>query len=814
MNEGFETYRPNGSTAMNGASLGGVFLGMYTIPGSSASGSASFTQAPAGAIYCCNSASGSHDFDNNSTDAYGRINWTRRAGETADSTLLVFTHRVNPADTYGAQIFTDGGNVLLDTTYPVPQYAGSVQPAANATAIFPCPNGMQANIHNVSTNLRPGTNRIVMVNLPDSGTNDIWYSCDSFIPASATSSVALNVTVFTPPGASYQVPTLHIYALDGPVSAGFGLMEVYKADQTLVYDASAENMNVIDMAAISYPAIGSTATYPMNMPASAGVSIPFYYKKVGGNAYYLSCAKRVGAQLTFKLMPTSQYTDIYASSSQYTIGSVSNAYCVVVDLAQLGASGVGGVPHTPPHITTQPVTQSVPEGTVVTFSVAATGDPVPAYQWQVQINFVNTDISGATSAAYTFTASSAQNGNIYRCVVSNVYGTEISQNCSLTVTAASGSAGTPVITAQPTSKTVEQGASAVFSVTASPATHFQWYLNGNVVSGNTTPSYSPYTGATGTFNIYVICYNEGATATATSNTVTLTVTAPAGPTSPVFSLHPVDITVTQGGDATFTVSADPHTSYQWYRSGVAVSGATGAAYSAVTGAPGSFNVFARAFNGAATPTDSDIATLTVNAPPDSTPVISTYPQDTTTAQGFGVTLSCVASPITSQEWYRNGTLVGTGGTHSPDVSVQGTFTYTCTCRNGTASQSASATLTVTAPPANTFPSYQNNNVGVLQEIDSPAAFGLNADGTLTSGGHWANGSGSASLYTHNASGSGFVGATGSDTLGDHVGTILLAQALPANPGASRVANLTITTRITSSGSVVCTQTVTLTSTNS
>ncbi|MDF9832450.1 autotransporter-associated beta strand protein/T5SS/PEP-CTERM-associated repeat protein [Ereboglobus sp. PH5-5] len=74
-----------------------------------------------------------------------------------------------------------------------------------------------------------------------------------------------------------------------------------------------------------------------------------------------------------------------------------------------------------PTITTHPSNQSVIEGQNATFTVTATGNPVPQYQWQSAPAGSTTwgDISGATSAAYTVPATTAQNGMQYRCVASN-----------------------------------------------------------------------------------------------------------------------------------------------------------------------------------------------------------------------------------------------------------------------------------------------------------------------------------------------------------------------------------------------------------
>ncbi|HEY3246305.1 MAG TPA: dockerin type I domain-containing protein [Phycisphaerae bacterium] len=89
---------------------------------------------------------------------------------------------------------------------------------------------------------------------------------------------------------------------------------------------------------------------------------------------------------------------------------------------------------TPPMIVQQPVDQTVCPGTLASFSVTTSGSP--AFQWQVSTdggaNF--SDISGANSATYSFTAQAAQSGNLYHVVVSEACGSVTSSAALLTST--------------------------------------------------------------------------------------------------------------------------------------------------------------------------------------------------------------------------------------------------------------------------------------------------------------------------------------------------------------------------------------------
>lgn len=94
-----------------------------------------------------------------------------------------------------------------------------------------------------------------------------------------------------------------------------------------------------------------------------------------------------------------------------------------------------------PTITDQPDSASVTVGFTATFTVAAT-TPAPhatiTYQWQVNTGSSWANISAATSASYTTpTLTIGSNGYLYRCVVSNVFGSENSSSATLTVSEAS-----------------------------------------------------------------------------------------------------------------------------------------------------------------------------------------------------------------------------------------------------------------------------------------------------------------------------------------------------------------------------------------
>ncbi len=140
-----------------------------------------------------------------------------------------------------------------------------------------------------------------------------------------------------------------------------------------------------------------------------------------------------------------------------------------------------------PAISLQPASVTVTAGQSATFSVAATGTAPLSYQWQNAATGAN--IAGATSASYTIASTtSADSGNTYRVVVSNVAGKVTSNAATLTVN------GLPVITTQPADQTVIVGQTATFSVVATgtaPLSYlWQYATTSTNITGATSASYT------------------------------------------------------------------------------------------------------------------------------------------------------------------------------------------------------------------------------------------------------------------------------------------------------------------------------------
>ena len=182
---------------------------------------------------------------------------------------------------------------------------------------------------------------------------------------------------------------------------------------------------------------------------------------------------------------------------------------------------------------------------------------------------------------------------------------------------------------------------------------------------------------------------------------------PGGSTAPAITTQPADASVTVGATATFSVVATgtaPLT-YQWSRSGTAISGATGASYTtAPTVITDSGATFAVVVSNSVGSVTSSAAKLTVGAAAATAPAITTEPANVSVTVGSTATFSVVATgtaPLTYQ-WSRGGTAIGgataASYTTAPTVITDNGATFTVVVSNavGNATSAPAAKLTVTA----------------------------------------------------------------------------------------------------------------------
>jgi len=208
--------------------------------------------------------------------------------------------------------------------------------------------------------------------------------------------------------------------------------------------------------------------------------------------------------------------------------------------------------------------------------VAATGTSPLTYQW-----FKNGSlVPAATSSSYSIpNAATPDNDATIKVVVSNAYGTATSRSAKLWVNAATTSL--PQIYMHPRSQTVVAGLVASFSYGANSTTALsvQWFRNGVAIAGATNATYStPALAFPQDDGAEFAVRLTNAAGAVMSLSAKLTV-VPNADLRPTFTLQPVGQTVPAGTFVTFRAAASPATSYQWYRNGGPVDGATGKSFS-------------------------------------------------------------------------------------------------------------------------------------------------------------------------------------------------------------------------------------------
>ena len=273
---------------------------------------------------------------------------------------------------------------------------------------------------------------------------------------------------------------------------------------------------------------------------------------------------------------------------------------------------------TGPSVTTQPTGQTADAGQPATFTAAASGNPVPAVQWQVSIDGGTTfaDILGATSTSYTVTAEPSESGNQYQAVFTNSVGAVSTDPASLTVDTL------PVVATNPASETVNQGKPATFTAagTGTPAPTVQWQVSTDGgktftgIAGATSPTYTFTTAAGDNGNQYEAAFtNSVGTVDSTPATLTLR-------TLPVVTTQPKSTSAHERTVAHFTAAATgyPTPTVQWQVSTngttySAIKGATATAYSLTATAALNHHRYRAVFTNADGSTDSAAATLTVTA---------------------------------------------------------------------------------------------------------------------------------------------------------------------------------------------------------
>ena len=275
----------------------------------------------------------------------------------------------------------------------------------------------------------------------------------------------------------------------------------------------------------------------------------------------------------------------------------------------------------------------------------------------------------------------------------------------------------PTITQHPSNQTAAVGQTATFSITATSTKtiFYQWYKDETPVSGANSSSYVTPPTTLGDNGSIFYCIVADSSGPVKSNNATLLVGE-----APVVTDNPDDLTVTEGDQAIFSISATGTAplQYQWRKDGVNISGATSATYI--------INSTTLSDNGTTyscvVTNDYDIAisnnaTLTVNA--GVAPVITLQPEDSAvlTGQSATFTISATGSEPIQYQWKKDGVAIS-GANNSTYVTPQTSLSddgsvFICEVTNSFGSASSDpATIYVTSATSRV-----TSNLQVLYEFE-------------------------------------------------------------------------------------------------
>lgn len=281
---------------------------------------------------------------------------------------------------------------------------------------------------------------------------------------------------------------------------------------------------------------GGTTTLTV---AASGTSPTFQWYRGASGVTTSSVSGATSASFTTPPLSTTTAYWVRASNSEGTANS--NAATVTVRV--------------PPSITNQPDPITINSGQTATFTVVAAGTS-PTFQWYQGASGVTANpVADATSA--TFTTAALTETTSFWVRASNAASAVNSITATATVITP------PLITAQPTSTTIDPGNSVTFTVAASgTAPTFQWY------EGTSPDTATPVDGATGdsfttpalTATSRYWVRSSNAAGVANSGTATVTVNSP-----PAITSEPLSSPINSGGSVTLVVAAAGTTpTFQWY----------------------------------------------------------------------------------------------------------------------------------------------------------------------------------------------------------------------------------------------------------
>jgi hypothetical protein len=317
---------------------------------------------------------------------------------------------------------------------------------------------------------------------------------------------------------------------------------------------------------------------------------------------------------------------------------------------------------------------------------------------------------------------------------------------------------TPLIVSQPANYSTTNGGSATFIVAVQSvyAVTYQWLQNGTNLDSGTSATLSFNNLDTNSDNFTYQCIITNNYGAVTSTVATLSVTL--NPVAPQITSGTNHIFAFVAGNITFppvtATGTEPFT-YQWYKSGVALTDGTKYAGSATPSltvsnlvAPDDAgNYYMVVMNPSPSFASNIVNILTVSY--RKATITAGQPQSVTTFVGTPTSLTATetgATPPVTSQWYKGSTLLTDGseytGTTSSALNIAATTTadsgnnYFIVYSNpGGSVTSSVASVTVMVPPTHSFVSYSNQvYTQTFDALPDPGTAGVAGNGTASASG--------------------------------------------------------------------------------
>jgi hypothetical protein len=281
----------------------------------------------------------------------------------------------------------------------------------------------------------------------------------------------------------------------------------------------------------------------------------------------------------------------------------------------------------PPQIVTQPEGRILAVGAAFELSVVATGEQTLQYQWLKD----GVEVSGATLPTYQLAFAQASHAGTYRARVSHAYGSVLSREAVVVI------AIPPVVTRQPASLTVNEGAELRLSFEASGTRPFsvEWLRDGTAVA--VTPETElliPQVQSRDAGSYVARITGPGGTTTSAAALVSILF-------KPVIETHPQSIVVDVGATVLLTVVASGNgtLTFQWFKDGQPIPGAENIFHRILSMTEADFGSYSVRVANTAGFVESNLARIERLRPDQLVDVLTI----SASAQGGGDTLSIVAS---------------------------------------------------------------------------------------------------------------------------------------------------------------------------